>query len=131
VESSYAGMQPKRWADCMIDNIENPVALISVRWLSAAEGGRRSGPPTAPVYAATCVFPLGGEEQTVPGWPASASQISILIQRLEPTPEDEELAKAGFLAPELAWPYLHVGAPILVMEGPKPVAHAVVRELFA
>jgi len=33
-----------------------PVALADVRWRSAAEGGRRSGPPPGPLYAAVGFF---------------------------------------------------------------------------
>jgi hypothetical protein len=87
----------------MRTEIDDPVATVEIRWISAADGGRRSGPPTAPVYVTTCVFPLGGDAEVQPGWPMNADP---------------------------AMPYIHVGADILVLEGPKPVAHAVVREVL-
>jgi len=114
----------------MIENIDSPAAIASFRWLSDAEGGRRSGPPAARVYAATCIFPLGGEAETMPGWPATATQISILIQRLGAEPAAQELAKVGFLVPDLAKPYLHAGAKVLVMEGPKAVAHGIIQDVL-
>jgi len=114
----------------MIENIDHPAAIVSLRWLSGVEGGRRSGPPEAPVYAATCIFPLGGETETMPGWPATAPQISILVQRLGTEPALLELAKVAFLVPDLAKPHLSVDAKILVMEGPRPVAHGVIQEVF-
>jgi hypothetical protein len=73
---------------------------------------------------------MGGDAETMPGWPATAPQISILIQRLEAEPNTWEMAKVGFLVPNLARPHLHVGADILVMEGPRPVAHGTVEEVF-
>ena len=53
-----------------------------------------------------------------------------------PCPESQrssigaDVAKIDFLAPDLAMPFIHVGADILVLEGPKPVARAVVREVL-
>src|SRR5690349_17143483 len=94
-------------------------------------GGRTSGPPTAAVYAATAVFPLGGEQEVTPGWPGSADQVSILVQRIRTLPSGEYLAKIGFLVPELAQPHLRPGVTILILEGPRTVARAVVREVPA
>lgn len=85
----------------MIENIDVPVATARMRWRTAEEGGRRSGPPTAPVYAATCVFPLGGEEAVQPGWPATADKLSILLQEVERRRDGERLYKVGFLFPRL------------------------------
>ncbi|BCY09689.1 hypothetical protein L3i22_047770 [Actinoplanes sp. L3-i22] len=101
-----------------------------MRWLTAAEGGRRSGPPTAPVYAATCVFPLGGEEQVVPGWPGSADQLSILVEQFAGDAH-ERLARVDFLVPGLAEPHLRPGRQILILEGPRVVGHAIIRQVRA
>jgi hypothetical protein len=115
----------------VITEIHDPVATVEIRWVSAADGGRRCGPPTAPVYVTTCVFPLGGEAEVQPGWPLDADpMVSILIQRTGRTPDGADLAKIDFLFPDLAVPHIHVGADILVLEGPKPVARAVVREVL-
>jgi hypothetical protein len=64
----------------MISNIEEPLALATVTWASAEEGGRRSGPPTALVYSATAVLALGNDADVEPGWPAAANQICVLLQ---------------------------------------------------
>ena len=114
----------------MISEIEDPLALAAVTWLSAEEGGRRSGPPTAPVYSATAVFRLGNDEEVVPGWPVTADQVSVLLQRISQSPATKEVVKVGFLYPELARPSLHERAEFLVLEGPKVVAHAVVTQLL-
>lgn len=113
--------------------IERPVAIVSVAWIPATEGGRRTGPPTAPVYASTCVFPLGGEEETQPGWPASTDTVlSILLEKVDAGRDAMAgTYKVGFLVPDLAMPYLHVGADVLVLEGPRPVATAVILKLCA
>jgi hypothetical protein len=86
------------------------VATAVVRWLSADQGGRSSGPPTADVYAATTVFVLGGERETMPGWPATADQLSILIRPTSRSDDRVDVADIGFLAPDLARPHLRVGA---------------------
>lgn len=114
----------------MISNIEEPVALATVTWVSAEEGGRRSGPPMAPVYSATAVFRLGNDGEVMPGWPATADQISVLLQRVSQSAATEEVVKVGFLYPELAQSSLHDGVEFLVLEGPKVVAYAVVTKLL-
>lgn len=113
----------------MINNIADPLAYALVAWLPAEAGGRRSGASTAVVYAATCVFPLGGESKVQPGWPGSAEQLSILLQEVEVEPDGHRLCKVDFLARDLARPFLHPGADVLILEGPKVVATAVIRNL--
>jgi hypothetical protein len=114
----------------MIEEIKDPVASVSIRWVSADQGGRRSGPPTAPVYAATAVFALGDDASVRPGWPATADQISILVQRQGELSDGSDGAVIDFLAPELAQPFMHRGAGLVIMEGPKVVAHATVTEVL-
>lgn len=110
--------------------IEKPIATARVRWLTASEGGRKSGPPTAPVYMATAVFHIGGEEETVPGWPGTADQLSILVQRTEGQGDGSDISIIGFLVPDLARVHLHPNARLLILEGPKVVAEATIRELI-
>jgi hypothetical protein len=81
------------------------------------------------VYAATAVFVLAAEQETVPGWPATADHISILIKTTARSGEDVDVAEIGFLVPDLARPHVHVGAQLLVMEGPKVVAHAEISKV--
>ena len=116
----------------MIADLKDPVATAALRWLSAADGGLRSGPPKAPVIATPCVFPLGGEAEVQPGWPANADpMLSIVIQRTGQTSDGRDLAKIDFLADDLALPYIHVGAEILVLRGfEQIVAHVVVQEVL-
>ncbi|MEV1006547.1 hypothetical protein [Streptomyces sp. NPDC049881] len=73
----------------MMETIESPLAEGLVHWRSAEEGGRKSGPPTAPVYMATAVFLQGDDGEVQPDWPASADQLNILLQ---PTTPGEELS---------------------------------------
>ncbi|MCK9921170.1 hypothetical protein MXD61_04495 [Frankia sp. AgPm24] len=105
-----------------MQKIENPVAEGVVGWRTQAEGGRRSGPPTAPVYMATAVFVQGGEAEVQPDWPASADQLSILLQETERLDDDHRRCLVGFLVPELALEHLRPGTVLLVLEGPRTVA---------
>jgi hypothetical protein len=114
----------------MIEKIGNPVARAHVTWLSASAGGRTSGPPTAPVYAANCTFPLGSERETVPGWPATAEKFSVLIQKISDCPDGAWQCNLDFIAPDLVAAYLSQGASMLVMEGPKVVGEATIIEVF-
>jgi hypothetical protein len=115
----------------MIKHIADPVAFAVVRWLSPAQGGRKSGPPTAPVYAATCIFPLGDDHEVHPQWPRGAEQFSILLEETERLSSDDRLCKVAFLAPDLALPFVAPGAAVLIMEGPRIVANAIIREVVA
>ncbi|RKS76906.1 hypothetical protein BZB76_2273 [Actinomadura pelletieri DSM 43383] len=108
----------------MMEKIEEPVADAVVRWHPAEQGGRRTGPPTAPVYMATAVFVLGGDDEVRPGWPGSAEQFSILLQKIGEFEDDIWTCLVGFLVPESVRPHLHPGATLLVLEGPHTVATA-------
>jgi hypothetical protein len=110
----------------MIDDIEEPLAHAVVTWVSAEMGGRRSGPPAARVYAATSVFVQGGDAEVQPGWPLGADQFSILIQVTETLPGGAWVCKIDFLARDLVVPLVRPGVVLLIMEGPKVVATAVV-----
>jgi len=110
----------------MIEDIKEPLARAVVTWVAPEMGGRSSGPPSGPVYAATSVFVHGGDAEVQPGWPAGADQLSILVQKAETLPGGAWLCKVDFLARDLAVPLVRPGAVLLIMEGPKVVATAVV-----
>lgn len=113
-------------------SIERPLAVVSITWLTAAEGGRRSGPPTAEVYMATCVFPYGDEHELYLDWPCDVDPtLSILIQMIGSGEAAETVANIGFLVPELAAPHLHDGAVIDILEGRQIVGRAIVRNLIS
>jgi hypothetical protein len=114
----------------MIDNIESPAAIAYITWLAAEDGGRRTGPPTVPVYAANCSFPLGGEAETLPGWPVSAEKFSVFIQKVDDGPDGAWICKIDFIAPGLVAAYLSRDADMLVMEGPKIVGRATISDVF-
>jgi len=114
----------------MMEKIESPVAEGVAVWRTHAEGGRRSGPPTAPVYMATAVFVQGREKEIQPGWPASADQLSILLQETERLDDDHRRCLVGFLVPELALPHLRPGAELLVLEGPRTVAQVRIETML-
>ncbi|MFD7537396.1 hypothetical protein [Streptomyces sp. NPDC059819] len=115
----------------MMKSIENPVAEAIVSWRTADEGGRQSGPPTASVYAATAVFAHGSEHEVHPGWPATADQLSILLEEVAVREDGTRVCKVDFLVRDLAIPRLTSGGDILIMEGPRVVALAVVSRLYA
>lgn len=114
----------------MIENLDAPAATALVTWLTPEQGGRLSGPPTATVYAANCSFPLGGEAEAVPGWPATAEKFSLLLQQVETMTSGAWLCKIDFLARELVADHLIPSAVMLVMEGPKVVGHAAIQEVL-
>ncbi|WP_157575003.1 hypothetical protein [Jiangella muralis] len=114
----------------MIEKIETPAATARVTWRSPHEGGRKSGPPSAPVYAANCAFPIGGETELDPGWPATAEKFSLLLQRIAESPAGEWECKLDFLARNLVKQYLQPGAVMLVMEGPTVVGKAIISDVF-
>ncbi|GAA0981991.1 hypothetical protein GCM10009555_051120 [Acrocarpospora macrocephala] len=105
-----------------MQQIEEPMAEAVIRWLGPEEGGRRTGPPTAAVYMSTATLAYGDESEVQPGWPASAEVFSVLIQRVEVLDDGRWRCLVGFLVPDLARPWLHDGAQILVLEGPRLVA---------
>lgn len=115
----------------IIKHIDKPLAVAVVSWLSPDQGGRRSGPPTAQVYAATCIFPLGNDDEVLPDWPKGAEQFSILLEEIQRLPDNDGVCKIDFLAPDLAQPFVQPGADVLIMEGPKIVANAVIREIIS
>jgi hypothetical protein len=114
----------------MIREIANPAAYASVSWLTPEDGGRRTGPPTAAVYASTCVFGLGGEAEVMPDWPESADQLSILLQEVSVEDGNVRLCKVDFLARELAREFLYPDAQIVILEDPRIVANAIVRQVM-
>ena len=113
----------------MINRIAEPMAYADVRWVPPEAGGRRSGPPTAKVYAATASFVMGDDAEVHPGWPSGAQHLSILLQKANEMPGGPDRYKVDFLARELAWPLIHPGAELLVMEGPKIVANAEITDV--
>lgn len=115
----------------MMRTIDDPMAVAEVVWLTPEEGGRKSGPPTASVYGATCVFPLGDNTDVVPGWPAACDALSILLQQIGLGSDGKAIFRVDFLARDLARPFLHPGAPLLVIEGPTVVARGTIREVTA
>lgn len=111
----------------MIEEITEPVANAVVTWVTPEMGGRSSGPPpSGPVYAATSVFVHGGDAEVQPGWPVGADQLSILVQATDTLPGGAWLCKVDFLARDLVRPCIHPGTAMLVMEGPRVVATAVI-----
>jgi hypothetical protein len=94
----------------MIERISEPMAHADVTWVSPEAGGRRSGPPTASVYAATAIFVMGDDAEVQPGWPSGAQHLSILLQRANEVSAGPDRYKLDFLARELARPLIHPGA---------------------
>lgn len=95
-----------------------------------SDGGKLSGPPTGPTYAATAVAVLGGDAEIMPGWPASAPQFSVVFEfDLPPTEAEWSPTRIrplveGAPGTEALTP----GAELLVMEGPRDVARLVLDD---
>ncbi|GAA2787814.1 hypothetical protein [Crossiella cryophila] len=105
-----------------MQRIERPLAQALVRWLTAAEGGRQSGPPTATVYRSTASFQSERDPLDQPRPPTEAH--TVLLQETECLPDGRRRCLVGFLAPDLMRPHLRAGARLLVLEGPRTVATA-------
>jgi hypothetical protein len=67
---------------------------------------------------------MGDDAEVQPGWPSGAQHLSILLQRVSELAGESGTYKVDFLARELAWPLIHPGAELLIMEGPRIVANA-------
>jgi hypothetical protein len=114
-----------------LTRMEQPVAVARIDWLPPSDGGRNAGPPTTPVFATNSVFKLGGEEEVQPGSPWNAElMLTILIEEIERPRPDHTVAKIGFIAPELAEPYVRTGNRILVMNGPRVIARATITDVL-
>jgi hypothetical protein len=111
----------------MRDEIASPLAQAIVCWRTSEEGGRRSGPPTVPVYWTTSVFV---ETAGLPPIVEETPTLSIGLERIQTRSDGSWLCKVGFLAPELAAPNLVPGREIQVLEGPRMVASALVTETY-
>lgn len=99
-----------------------------LRFRSAAEGGRRSGPPPGPTYTTTAVPYLGGEAEVLPGWPATGPQFSIVLELLS-RPDENGWMKASVRALVEDAPgseALYPGAQLVVLEGPKEVGRMLI-----
>lgn len=108
-----------------MEKILDPVGEAVVYWRSAEQDGRRSGPPTAPVYTASAVFVLGGEDEVQPDWPWSADlMLSIWVERIESRADGSWLCRIDFPVRELAIPYVTPTGEFLILEGPRVVASA-------
>ncbi|MGO1054811.1 hypothetical protein [Crossiella sp. CA198] len=105
-----------------MQRIERPLAQAVVRWLTAEEGGRRSGPPTATVYRSTASFQPGRDPLDQLRPPTEAH--TVLLRETECLPDGRRRCLVGFIAPDLLQPHLHAGVRMLVLEGPRTVAIA-------
>lgn len=115
----------------MTRRIDDPVALAHVWWRTPEDGGRRTGPPPGPFFAATAVFVHGEDEQVIPDWPAAGEHFSVMLEYVGDVVGNEVNAKIDFIARDLVGDGLRPNARFLVMEGSRPVAEARVTEVFA
>ncbi len=108
-----------------------PIATALVRWRLAADGGRTSGPPPGPQYAASAVFVLGDDHEVTPDWPAGAEHFSVGMNLGAAESDGRQWAEIDFLARDLVADYVRPGIGFLVMEGPRPVADAEIISVLA
>ena len=82
------------------------------------------------MYTATMAFKP--DPDAAPGWQLAADPfLSISVKRPDVCGNlEEELVTIGFLAPDLARPYLHPKAQFVIMEGPTIVAEASVEDVI-
>ena len=111
----------------MVRHISSPLAYGRVTWLAAEAGGRRTGPPAGPHYAATAVF-LGVRQQLegAPSEPHVDEHWSILLEWRDPVAGWSGDVMIDFLAKDLVAPLLAPGVRLGVMEGTRLVGEVVV-----
>lgn len=99
-----------------------------IRFFSAEEGGRRTGPPSGPRYWATAVKMLGDDVSRPENWPWSGGQFSVILD-FSHSSMSWERASIQALAPEAPEAgVLRPGAELAILEGPKQVALFVVDD---
>jgi hypothetical protein len=108
--------------ESVMTTIGEPLAEALITWLPPEQGGRRNGPPLAPVYAATTAFADAGPGAPHEQWELGPHDLSILIEALDPPVDGVHLARIGFLAPDLAAPRVAQHDYFVVYEGPHRVA---------
>ena len=117
----------------MVKNLDDPMAIVEISWLSAEEGGRCNGPPQVSggpdygVYIPACRLPFEEDEAALDA--GEGDYVSILLQKVS----GEGLswvAKADFLEPDRVRPHLRIGRFMAVVEGARLVARARIREVF-
>lgn len=100
----------------------------TVRFLTVEEGGRRSGPPPGPTYMATAVPVFGGEEEVLPGWPATGLHFSVVLELLG-SPDADGWSEASIRELVEGAPgseSLRAGAELSVLEGAQEVARMLI-----
>ena len=110
-------------------SIDDPVALAVMEWLSPQAGGRRSGPPSWP-YAATCDF-LEEDMRHHPGHSESPGYtMSIVLEPTELVSVTVWKVKIDFLVRELVLPCLWPGRYIIIREGGRVAAVAMITDVL-
>ena len=110
-------------------SIDDPVALAVMEWLSPQAGGRRNGPPSWP-YAATCDF-LEEDMRHHPGRSESPGYtMSIVLEPTELVSVTVWKVKIDFLVRELVLPCLWPGRYIIIREGGRVAAVAMITDVL-
>lgn len=104
--------------------IGRPMAEGRIRFLTSAQGGRKSGPPAGPQYAANIRF------GTVDG--STRSELySIFIQRTGVEPDGTWYCLIDFVARKEIARWLTERSDFTVYEGPeRPVATGVITVIY-
>ena len=108
----------------MMSELATPFAWAVVIWLAPAEGGRKTGPPSAPVYAANCSFPAEGENDVIADGPTTATIYSPLLAKEAENDDGSWVCAIDFLARDLVSACMLSGTSMLVMEGPRSSGRA-------
>lgn len=109
--------------------IDDPAALAVVEWLSPQAGGRRSGLPWWP-YAADCEF-LREDMRHHPGRrEALGIYFTFGLEPVELISDTVWRVKMDYMMREFALPCLWEGRQMVIREGPRVVAVAVITEVL-
>lgn len=82
------------------------------------------------MYAAACNFLLKSEGDVQRRRTLKSETMSILLEEIDAADSQERLYKVGFLAPNLARRFLHMGVKVLVTEGPRVVASGIIENVY-
>jgi len=97
--------------------VDEPMAIAHVTWLTADEGGRSSGPPLPTGYATICRFE------------GADFELSLVLKEDRPLSGMSGNYQVDFLSRELAKPFVAVGSRMEILEGPRVVAHAMITQI--
>ena len=114
----------------MTNPLSEPVAVASMQWLTAEQGGRRELPPISETYQATVSFAGGRDLARWREWEVRSEDLSIFIACRAVGDDNYWDCLVDFLDPEQAAARLKLDDGFVLRDGSKPVALGRWRKLL-